>query len=76
MTYFLIESAKVFEKGLFRWMSSSDPIVVSIILFVVFSPVALIYLCVARAGVTKLVQIKIEKKNILYVTAHPDDEAM
>lgn len=54
----------------------ADPIVVSILLFIICAPFAMGYIILARIGMFKMTQMEIKGKNILYVIAHPDDEAM
>ena len=53
-----------------------DPLVVSLCIFIVLSPFALVYIIMARIAMARLTQMSIKGKNILYVIAHPDDEAM
>ena len=65
-----------FEKGMYWFVNLGDPIVVSITLFILLAPVALMYVVIARIAMFKLTQMTIKGKNILYVIAHPDDEAM
>lgn len=57
-------------------MNFADPIVVSIVLFILLSPFALLYMCGSRIAMTKFTQMEIKAKNILFVIAHPDDESM
>ena len=56
-------------------VSWSDPTTVIITLFIILSPFALIYVSFMRVAMVKLQQMVIEKKNILFVIAHPDHEA-
>ena len=65
-----------FEKGMYWFVNLGDPIVVSITLFILLSPFALAYTVIARVAMFKMTQMTIKGKNILYVIAHPDDEAM
>ena len=67
---------KRFEDMMHKIVNFSDPITVAIVLFIVLSPIALAYMVVARIAMVKMGQMKITGKNILYVIAHPDDEAM
>ena len=76
LAYHLNQLARLSEKGIVSFVNFSDPITVSITLFILLSPVALIYMAFTRMGMTKLMQMEIKGKNILYVIAHPDDEAM
>ena len=64
------------ETHLHKFVSWSDPITVTITLFIILSPFALAYMCFARMAFVKMVQMDVKGKNILYVIAHPDDEAM
>lgn len=57
-------------------VSWSDPTTVIVVIFIVLSPFALIYISAMRCAMVKLQQMTIKQKNILYVIAHPDDEAM
>ncbi len=59
-----------------KLVSWSDPITVIITLFVILSPIALGYVTFAKMGFINMMQMQIKGKNILYVIAHPDDEAM
>ena len=76
LEYFFMEAATLLEKGLVAFFNFGDPIVVSIVLFIILSPFCLAYIIFARIAMVKLTQISIKGKNILYVIAHPDDEAM
>lgn len=64
------------EKHLHKFVSWSDPVTVTITLFIILSPFALAYMCFARIAFLRMVQMDVTGKNILYVIAHPDDEAM
>ena len=64
------------EYYLTRLVSWSDPITVIITLLILLSPVALAYTCISRMAFVKVMQMDVSGKNILYVIAHPDDEAM
>ena len=68
--------AKLPEQGPARWATTSDPLVVSFVVFLIVSPFFLLYIIAARIVVSKISQLDIKGKNILYVIAHPDDEAM
>ena len=74
--YYFESVLKGFEAGMYKFVSMGDPIVVSITLFIILSPFALAYMIGARIAMFKLTQMAIKGKNILYVIAHPDDEAM
>jgi len=74
--YFTTVLMKYSEKSIYQFVNFADPVVVSIVLFIILSPVALVYICFSRMGWVKMTQMEIKGKNILYVIAHPDDEAM
>ena len=74
--YFFNEILKFSEKGIIKFVNLADPVVVSIVLFIILSPFALGYVIIARIGMFKYTQMEIKGQNILYVIAHPDDEAM
>mmetsp|Transcript_16041 Transcript_16041/g.20305 ORF Transcript_16041/g.20305 Transcript_16041/m.20305 type:complete len:304 (-) Transcript_16041:207-1118(-) len=59
-----------------KLVSWGDPVTVIITLFILLSPIALMYICFTRIAFVKLSQMSVKGKNILYVIAHPDDEAM
>ena len=65
-----------FEKFMYNFVNTGDPITTTIFLFVIFSPFALAYMIAMRIAMIKMQQMTIKGKNILYVIAHPDDEAM
>ena len=56
--------------------STGDPLTVSLVLFILLSPFALVYMVFSKVGFIRLTQMDIKGQNILYVIAHPDDEAM
>ena len=64
--------APLFTK-LFSW---SDPVTIVVTLTVILAPIALVYTCAIRIGLVKATQMVIKDRNILFVIAHPDDEAM
>lgn len=74
--HFWKETQKIHTKGIRKFVSMGDPLVVSLCIFIVLSPFALVYIIMARIAMTRLTQFTIRGKNILYVIAHPDDEAM
>ena len=74
--YFVSVLMKYSEKSIYAFVNFADPVVVSIVLFIILSPFALLYTCFSRIGFVKFTQMEIKGKNILYVIAHPDDEAM
>jgi len=72
----LVPLGRFLETHLSKLVSWSDPITVSITLFIIFSPFALAYTCLTRMAIVRMMQMDVKGKNILYVIAHPDDEAM
>lgn len=75
-SHFVTTLLKYSEKSIYAFVNFADPIVVSIVLFILLSPFALAYICVTRIGMTKMTQMEIKAKKILFVIAHPDDESM
>ena len=75
-SHFWTVLAKLPEQGPVRWATTADPLVVSAVVFILVSPLFLLYIIAARIVVSKMAQLEIKGKNILYVIAHPDDEAM
>ena len=65
-----------FEKFMHKMVTFSDPITVTITLFCILAPFALLYLILARIGFVLMTQMDIKGKNILYVIAHPDDAVL
>ena len=74
--HFWKEIGKIQTKGVYKFVTLGDPLVVSFVIFLCLSPFALVYIIMARIAMTRLTQMSIRGKNILYVIAHPDDEAM
>ena len=73
---FLNKVDKFGQDYISKLVSWSDPVTVICTLFVILSPIALAYCTIAKMGFLNMYQMEIKKKNILYVIAHPDDEAM
>ena len=74
--FFIKDVSKIQHKGLFKYLSTGNPFVVSILIFVALIPFSLVAIVIQRVQMIYASQMNIEKKNILYVIAHPDDEAM
>jgi len=54
VAYYFDELLTGFEKGMYYFVNLGDPIVVSITLFILLSPIALGYICAARVAMFKL----------------------
>ena len=48
-----------FEDVMYKIVNFSDPMTVAVVLFVILSPFALAYICIARIAMIKMGQMKI-----------------
>ena len=76
LDFFWQEVGKIRTEGLYGFMVDGDTTVVFIVLLLVMGPIILALNISGRISTVRHSQLQIMNKNILYVIAHPDDEAM
>ena len=60
LEYFVKEILRFTEKGVVKFVNLGDPMVVSIVLFIILAPFALAYVILARIGMLKFTQMEIK----------------
>ena len=59
-SHFWMVLAKLPEQGPVRWATTGDPLVVSVVVFILVSPLFVLYMIAARIVVSKMAQAEIK----------------
>ena len=73
---FWSEVAKINQLGFIGFLQRGNVFAVTVVLMIILAPIVQAWIIMMRVQTTRYMQMEIKGKNILYVIAHPDDEAM